>query len=251
MLDFPNAKINLGLHILSKRDDGYHEIDTCFYPILNHTDALELIPNSENSLTVLGLEDLSPDQNLAWKALQAFNAATQNDKPYQIILQKHIPTGAGLGGGSADAAWTLKMMNENTEEPLSQKELIKIATHLGADVPFFILNTPSIASGIGEIMKPITLDLSEYHIELIHSDIHISTAWAFGSITPSAGRKSIEDIVSQPIPTWKSELHNDFEDVVFKKYPSLEETQKHLYNRGAIYASMTGTGSTIYGIFEK
>ncbi len=252
MLDFPNAKINLGLHILDRRSDGYHDIDTCFYPVPSMVDALEILPAEQSTVQMLGTsEDIPLEENLVWRALQSLKTHHPFAEDVLIILQKNIPTGAGLGGGSADAAWTLRMLDDLLNLSIPKDELESIAVGLGADVPFFIRNKPCIATGIGEVMTPTDLDLSQYRIEIVPSDIHVSTAWAFGQVVPQSGRKPIRQIIQQPIDTWRDELYNDFEEVVYARYPALAQHKAELYQQGAIYASLTGTGSAVYGIFPS
>ncbi len=252
MLSFPNAKINLGLQVRTKREDGYHEIETVFYPLLSYTDALELFPTEQDQQSILGIGlDIPPSQNLAFRAYAKLQEIYPEIEPQHLILQKNIPSGAGLGGGSADAAFVLRMLIEYYDLDISPVRLTEIASDLGADVPFFIQNTPCLATGIGERLKPINLDLSEYEIELITSDIHISTPWAFSQVVPDDTRPSLIDIIELPVSQWRENLHNDFEQVVYEKYPQLAENKKSLYDRGALYASLTGTGSAVYGIFER
>ena len=170
-------------------------------------------------------------------------------KLYFQHLHKIIPMGAGLGGGSADGAFTLKLLNEKYQLNLSQKQLIGYATELGSDCPFFIINQPCYATGRGEILTPISLDLSAYKFVLVHPSIHINTKWAFEQLTPSKPSISINKIIDQPIKTWKELLVNDFEAPITKQYPIIGEIKHTLYQNGAIYASMTGSGSTVFGIF--
>ncbi len=252
MLTFPNAKINLGLHVLEKKNNGYHEIETIFYPLKKVYDALEILKSNTNEITALGTAlDINPEENLVYRAMQKMQSLYPNITENHIILQKSIPAGAGLGGGSADAAFVLTMLNSMYQLHLTDNQLIDIAKTLGADVPFFVLNTPSLATGIGENLSPIVLDLSTYEVRLITSKIHIPTAWAFSQIKPSSERPSLREVVEKPIEEWKDSLHNDFEPIVFKKYPELQQNKELLYNQGAIYASLTGTGSAVYGIFKN
>lgn len=255
MIVFPNAKINLGLRITSKRSDGYHNLDTVFFPI-NLKDALEIIthPNpsanevtfSSSGLAIPG----SATSNLCIKAYQLLKTKFPELPAIQMHLHKNIPMGAGLGGGSADGAFTLQLLNEKYKLNLSHEELIQMALSLGSDCPFFIKNTPVHATGRGEIMRPIQVDLSNYKIALVLPGIHVSTALAFKDCPISSSIQTCDTIVQQAIETWKDQLINDFEETVFPNYPQLATIKAKLYDAGAIYASMTGTGSTVYGIFN-
>jgi len=254
MVSLPNCKINLGLYITEKRTDGFHNIETCFLPV-NLTDALEVITTETNKLefTTLGtpiVGDIS--KNLCISAYQLLKDAFPDKVfPIHILLNKQIPMGAGLGGGSADGAFTLLMLNDYYNLELSQEQLIEFALILGSDCPFFILNTPSIGKGRGEQLTALPIDLKGYSILLINPGIHISTKWAFEQITPSVRAKSISDILLQPIATWKNELINDFEAPIAKEYPVIDAIIKDLYAKGAVYAAMTGSGSTVFGIFGQ
>ena len=166
-------------------------------------------------------------------------------------LHKAIPTGAGFGGGSADGAFTLKLLNKKLGLTLTEIQLADYALRLGSDCPFFIVNKPCFATGRGELLQPITLDLSSYKLLLVHPGIHISTAWAFSNINPAITSKSIKEVIRQPISSWQKELKNDFEEPVFATYPEIEKIKNEMYNAGAIYSAMTGSGSAVYGIFEK
>lgn len=252
MICFPNAKINIGLFITSKRSDGYHDLETIFYPV-GIKDALEILPNSTLSMEVYGLDiDGDHHQNLVWKAWHLLHQDfPELVKPLQIHLLKNIPMGAGMGGGSADAAFMLDLMNRFFNLNLSQITLAHYALQLGSDCPFFIYNKASLAKGRGEDLNPIALDLSQYHIQLICPKVHISTATAFANIKPQAASFDLSQIGSLPIEEWQHHIKNDFEENVFKAYPELGLIKEQLYDQGALYAAMSGTGSTIYGVFEK
>lgn len=255
MIVFPNCKINLGLNILRKREDGFHDLETVFYPI-PFTDALELIPNSSSEtgaeFVMTGLKiDGSATDNLCIKAYQLLKADFPQLPAVKIHLHKTIPTGAGLGGGSADAAFMLKLLNEKFKLNLSTPELLDYSLQLGSDCPFFILNKPCFATGRGEILEEIQLDLSAYQVALINPPIHINTGWAFSQINPSLPGKSVKEIISQSVSTWKNELKNDFEEAVFAAHPLIKNIKEDLYNQGAVYASLSGSGSTVFGIFDK
>ena len=256
MVVFPNAKINLGLRVVSKRSDGYHDLDTVFYPI-PVTDILELITNRELnqpefSFASTGLSIPGGiDQNLCYKAYQLLKKDHPDLPAIQVHLHKLIPMGAGLGGGSSDGAFMLTLLNEQYGLQLSNEQLKEYALQLGSDCPFFINNQPCAATGRGEIMKNIDLTLKGYHLVLVCPGIHVSTKEAFHNIVPHAANPTCEELVKKPLSEWKSTLINDFEVPVFSLYPAIGEIKKMLYDKGAIYASMTGTGSTVYGIFEQ
>ncbi len=253
MITFPNAKINLGLDIVSRRPDGYHNLETIFYPI-PLTDALEITINKATDAPQYTFEmynahfDDTAD-NLVVKAYKAL-AAEHTLPNVKISLCKNIPTGAGLGGGSADAAFTLKMLNEIAELKLTDEELEKFAAQIGADCAFFIKNTPAYATGIGNILSPIECSLSGYTLVLVKPEIHISTKEAYSLVVPSKPAVSLQDIAPRPINMWRSSMKNDFEASVFAKYPQTVDIKNRLYEMGAFYASMSGSGSAFYGIFE-
>jgi 4-diphosphocytidyl-2-C-methyl-D-erythritol kinase len=248
---FPNCKINLGLNIIGKRRDGYHDLETVFYPV-QLKDAIEVIENSSLKFSTSGLDiQGSNETNLCVKAFHLLKKYFPHLPAVQMHLHKAIPMGAGLGGGSADGAFTLKLLNKKFDLNLSEKQLIDYSLQLGSDCPFFIINKPCYATGRGEILERLQLDLSNYKIVLVHLGVHISTAWAFENIKPLKPVKLIKEIIHQPISSWKYELTNDFEEPVFKKHPEIKKIKDDLYNAEAIYASMTGSGSSVYGIFEK
>ena len=249
MIVYPNAKINLGLNVLSKKEDGYHDISSVFYPVKECVDILEIIISERFEFTRSGIE-ISDGENLcekAWKLLDN-DFGIGNVK---IHLHKQIPIGAGLGGGSADASFTLKYLTELFDLNLNNKELEKYALRLGADCPFFIDNTPKLVEGIGEKMTSIDLDLSNYEIRLVNPEIHISTKEAYSGIVPKTPVLSVEKIIELPIIEWKGKLKNDFEESVFEKHQQLEGIKDELYKQGSIYSSMSGSGSIVFGIFEK
>ena len=251
MISFPNAKINLGLHVTEKRTDGYHNIDSCFYPV-PIKDALEVLKAKDDGISISGLE-VAGDKydNLIWTAYKLLKADFNIDS-ISVHLLKKIPMGAGMGGGSADGAFMLKMLNSLFELNLSKKQLEHYALKLGSDCPFFIENTPKYVTGRGEILAPIQVDLSGYWLGLIFPNLHISTAEAYGGIKPNAERKSVKEIIeNQPIEQWKDILANDFEQSIFANHPELMAYKKFLYENNTIYTSMTGSGSTLYAIFNK
>jgi len=252
VLCFPNCKINLGLYITRRREDGYHDIETVFYPLSLH-DALEVVPSAKTTLHASGLAVSGSDQdNLVWKAYHLLNVAYPGKiPPLDIYLHKSIPMGAGLGGGSADGAYMLHLLNDYCNLRLTTPQLIAFALQLGSDCPFFIHNTPQFATGRGEIMNDISLDLSAYSIQLICPQVHVSTAKAFGMITPRPAAFDLRTLGSLPVEQWKHNINNDFEIPVFSQYPVLENIKQQLYDQGALYAAMSGSGSSVFGIFPK
>lgn len=251
MIVFPNCKINLGLSIVEKRADGYHEIESVFYPIHFH-DALEIIPSNNFTFSHTGI-DIPGDEanNLCIKAYHLLKKDYPSLPNIHLHLHKHIPMGAGLGGGSSDGSAVLKLLNDLFKLEISKETLIHYAAKLGSDCPFFVINSPCIATGRGEILNLIDIDLSDYTFVLVHPGIHISTATAFQQLTPCKKKISIAQIITQPIATWKQELINDFELPLFKSHPILAEIKNELYKKGAVYASMSGSGSSLFGIFSK
>ncbi len=250
MITFPNAKINLGLNIVSRREDGYHNIESCFYPI-PWQDCLEVIEAASFAFYSYGL-DIPGDtsSNLCVKAYELIKA-DHNIPPVEIHLLKNIPMGAGLGGGSADGAFTIKMLNGIFELKLSKLQLEAYALQLGSDCPFFINNQPVIAKGRGELLEPSDLDLKGYHLAVHNPGIHISTKEAYAGVVPQEPEKSITERIKSSIPDWKDTLINDFEASIFPNHPEILQLKQEMYKAGAIYASMTGSGSTVFGIFEN
>ena len=250
MITFPNAKINIGLNITEKRADGYHNLETIFYPI-ELCDTLEFVRGEETKSACSGLAiEGESDNNLIMKAYRLLKA--EFDLPaINIHLHKAIPMGAGLGGGSADAAFMLKMLNTEFNLGLSTQELEERAAKLGADCAFFIENKPTLAKGIGNIFEPTAINLAGYHIVLVKPDMHVSTAEAYGGCRPQRWTTPLEEAIKRPIAEWRECIFNDFEKTVFVAHPELAEIKEMLYNKGAIYAAMSGSGSTIYGIFDK
>lgn len=251
MIAFPNCKINLGLNILSKMENGFHELETVFYPINIH-DALEILPAKilETELTVTGLPTGESGNNICLKAYYLIKKDHPELSEISIHLHKAIPVGAGLGGGSADGAAMLQLINKEFTLNISNNQLFGYALMLGSDCPFFLLNKPCLATGRGEKLTPLPVALAGYKLVIINPGIHLSTAEAYQNITPTIPLKRISEIIGQPIATWKTELKNDFEERIFDDYPSIKKIKAQLYEEGAIYASMTGSGSTVYGIFE-
>jgi 4-diphosphocytidyl-2-C-methyl-D-erythritol kinase len=252
MLLFANAKINIGLNITRKRDDGYHELQTVFYPIPLF-DIIEILPNNkpEISFTTSGLQvNSTHEDNLCVKAYRIMEKR-YNIPGFIIHLHKHIPFGSGLGGGSADAAFVLKGINQMANMQLSNNTLREIALELGADCPFFIDNVPAYAKGIGEKLTPLPDILHAKYVLLILPEIFISTTEAYKNIQPELPNFNLTNSYSGNPSNWKNEITNQFEHFAFTKHSELLQIKKELYARGAIYASMSGSGSAMYGIFEK
>ena len=255
MVLFPNCKINIGLRVVNKRADGFHDIETVFLPV-SLKDAVEIIedPTSgkEISYTQSGLKIPGNEQdNLCIKAYHLLKKDFPLLPNVKMHLHKTIPMGAGLGGGSADASFVLKLISEKFELNLSAEQLISYALQLGSDCPFFIINKPCYATGRGEILEEISLDLRGYKITLVNPDIHINTGWAFSNINIETKENSLRDLVALPVSTWQQNIVNDFENPVFEAHPEIAEIKAGLITAGAVYASMSGSGSTVFGIFEK
>ncbi len=254
MISFPNGKINIGLQVLEKRTDGFHNLLTIFYPLFIK-EAVEIITNTTSSdviFTASGIRiDGNINNNLCLKAFHLLKQDFPELPPVLIHLHKTIPMGAGLGGGSADAVFTLQLLNKKYDLGLSDDQLQDYALSLGSDCPFFLLNKPCYATGRGEILRPVNLDLSNYSILLVNPGIHINTGVAFSLLKDKNNRISLLDAIEQPIETWKENIYNDFEIPVFNEYPEIKELKSNLYASGALYASMSGSGSSIYAIFKK
>lgn len=255
MITFPNAKINIGLNIIEKRDDGFHNLQSCFYPV-GLCDALEVVENTEAgaerfTFTSSGIEiPGDATDNLCYFA---YHVVSQ-DYPLpnvKVHLHKHIPIGAGLGGGSADAAFFIKLLNDKFELGISWGEMHHYARQLGSDCSFFISNKPSFAEGAGDEYESMKLDLSKYYVVLVYPEIHINTGKAYGGVIPKMPVRSLEDdLLSLPIEKWKEFIHNDFEDSIFPQFPEIKNIKEKLYSKGAIYSAMSGSGSTVFGIFD-
>jgi len=250
MIAFPRCKINIGIHILEKRTDGYHNIETLFYPI-GLSDGLEIIKT--DGKTVLTLSGLPIEENgkpnlciMAYELLK--------DKfdlpPVKIHLHKKIPSGSGLGGGSSDAANTLLLLNSMFNLDIDKNELAQYASRLGADCAFFIYNKPIIGKNIGYDFIDTDVDLSGFYVAVIKPNIHINTKKAYEKVTPDSNRSPLKELIEKPMEKWKNEVVNDFEKYVFKEYPNVESIKTTLYKKGALFASMTGSGPAIFGIFD-
>jgi len=253
MIIFSNCKINFGLRVLRKRADGYHDLETVFYPI-PFNDAIEVIRTAQPPVqfSSSGIElDVAPEQNLCMKAY-ALLKQSFDLPPFQLHLHKSVPSGAGLGGGSADAAFTLRLLNNKFNLGLGTERLLDLALQLGSDCPFFIINKPCLATGRGELFEALDLlKLKDYKLAVITPGVHVSTAWAFGRLRIKNDGPSIKEVVAQPVESWKHSMVNDFEEAVFAEYPVIRDIKGSLYANGAIYASMSGSGSAVYGLFER
>ncbi len=253
MICFPNAKINLGLNIVSKRDDGYHNIQTVFYPI-GLKDALEVLPSQNKnsySLFTTGIDvGANSESNLVIKAFNLM-CANKHIPNIDIHLLKTIPSGAGLGGGSSDGAFMLNLLNQTFSLGFTDSELLQFAVKLGADCAFFLKNKPSFASGIGEQLEGITLSLEQYHLVVVKPNVSVSTKEAYAQIVPTQPKVSLKEIVKLPIDEWRTYMHNDFEIPIFKKHPTIATIKETLYSNGALYASMSGSGTAVYGFFQE
>ncbi|MCW3465462.1 4-(cytidine 5'-diphospho)-2-C-methyl-D-erythritol kinase [Chitinophaga nivalis] len=251
MIVFPNCKINLGLYITARRADGFHDLETVFYP-LPVQDALEVITPGTLQFTSSGIPiPGDQDSNLCLRAFHLLQQDFPALQPVNIHLHKHIPIGAGLGGGSADAAFMLRLLDHKFQLGLSEEQLTAYAAHLGSDCPFFIPNKPCFATGRGEILEPIALDLSGYSFQLIYPAIHVNTGWAFKQLTPRVPAHSLREMIQLPVSDWKEVISNDFEGPVFQAHPVLATIKAQLYAAGARYAAMSGSGSAVVGIFPK
>ncbi|MCC6185735.1 MAG: 4-(cytidine 5'-diphospho)-2-C-methyl-D-erythritol kinase, partial [Chitinophagaceae bacterium] len=230
--------------------------ETVFYPLRMLKDALEInlaATDGQSNMRISGkVVDGDYTENLVWKAYQLLaKDFPEIIKPVNIHLLKSIPLGAGLGGGSSDAAFMLRLLNKFFDLNMADNTLTQYALQLGSDCPYFIYNTPQFAKGRGELLSPISLDLSTYSIQLVCSKTHVATAGAFAQISPKAASFDLRNLVSLPIAQWKDEVINDFELPIFARHPHLQSIKEAFYNKGALYASMSGSGSAIYGIFEK
>lgn len=251
MIVFPNAKINIGLDIIARRNDGYHNIETLFYPI-GWSDILEIVPakGATSTLTITGRGvNCPPEKNLVMKAYNAINEAIPIP-PVDIYLHKTIPDGAGLGGGSSDAAFTLIVLNKLFSLALTDDDLARIAAGIGADCPFFIYNRPMLAECIGERLTPINnVSLRGYSLGIVKPPTRISTAEAYAGVTPRLPSTPLAELLTLPVDRWQGTIVNAFEDSVFPNHPELPRIKETLLDMGAAYASMSGSGSAIYGLF--
>lgn len=250
MLTFANAKINLGLFLTEKRSDGYHNLQTVFYPIKIH-DVVELVDADETSMLIKGI-DIPGDatDNICFKAFKILQK--DFDLPnQQIVLLKNIPVGAGLGGGSADAAFLVKLANQKFNLGLSVEQMEDYVRPLGADCAFFVQNKPTYAFAKGDEFEELAIDLSAYHLVLIKPPLHVSTAQAYSKVNAKQPSTSLKDLIHLPLQDWQAHIFNDFEPSVFQQYPQIEQIKTKLYQAGAKFALMSGSGSSVFGIFEN
>ena len=258
MITFPNAKINLGLNVVEKRPDGYHNLETVFYPV-PITDALEVFPMDQSfpspvdcDLKVTNINiDGDEQKNLVVKAYNLLKQDFPTLSRTHAHLYKGIPTQAGMGGGSSDCGFMITLLNQQFKLGLSDQQMIDYAARLGADCAFFVLNKPCYAEGIGEKLQPITLDLKGWYLAVVRPDIPVSTKEAFSLIVPQHPEKNCLDIVRQPVETWRDQLTNDFEKSVFAIHPEIGAIKDRLYDMGAVYAVMSGSGSSLFGLFRQ
>lgn len=272
MIKFVNAKINIGLNVVSRREDGYHDLETVFFPV-GIESGMPQQPDPFDDILEVNLEtnkpmgcrfqlmgrriDGDPQKNLVVKATTLFLRSyfdkvelEENFGMFNVILDKHLPDGAGLGGGSADATFTLMALNELLDEPFTQRELSGMALRLGADCPFFLLNTPAFAEGIGEILHPVEIDLKGKWLLIVKPPVHVSTKEAFAGIVPKKPDFDLRFLHYLPLDQWRGRVVNDFEASVFPVHPELARLKDEFYAEGAVYSSMSGSGSAIYGIFN-
>ena len=258
MITHPIAKINLGLNVVEKRPDGYHNLETVFYPVRIY-DAIEVFEMAADfpsevdcDLKITNIHiDGDEQRNLVVRAYQLLRQDFPQLPRIHVHLHKGIPTQAGMGGGSSDCGYMLTLLNRQFDLGLSNEQLIGYAARLGADCSFFILNKPCYAEGIGEKLQPISLDLSGWYLAIVRPDIPVSTKEAFSLITPQHPEKNCRDVVMQPVETWRDVLTNDFEKSVFALYPKIGQIKQRLYDLGAVYAAMSGSGSSLFGLFRS
>lgn len=261
MIKFINAKLNLGLNIVRKRPDGYHDLETVFYPVGKYNgtpenpepfcDILEITPSEKTEFCFTGREvDCPLEKNLVYKAWKLFKDEFRELDDYVITLEKHLPDGAGLGGGSADASAVLTMLNELSGFPFSMEKLAEMALRLGADCPFFIYDRPCYAEGVGEKLEPIDLDLSGWWCVLVKPEISISTKEAFAGVTPGCPEIPLTEIIKLEVEEWQGKMVNDFESSLFPNHLDLAIIKDSLIAMGATYAAMSGSGSTVFGLFR-
>lgn len=253
MIVFPNAKINLGLHVTARRPDGYHTIETIFYPVAL-ADALECVPTLPSAnpfrLEVSGMPPSAAEDNICYKAWQLLST-DYNLPPLEAHLLKKIPTGAGLGGGSSDGAFMLRLISDMCALHLTNEQLAGYASQLGSDCPFFVHNQPMLATGRGEILTPIDIFLRGYYLVLVNPGVHVSTPEAYRNIVPRQPEFDLKLLVFEPVDQWKKFLVNDFEKTVFERFPQIAAAKDTLYQLGASYAAMSGSGATVFGLFES
>lgn len=257
MIEWPVAKINLGLNVVEKRPDGYHNLQTVFYPV-PIKDVLEVEAVSSNTKAAIDCQlsisnipiEGDVQKNLVVRAYQLLKEDFPTLPQVKVHLEKNIPTQAGMGGGSSDCAYMIRVLNEQFALRLSDQQMMQYAARLGADCAFFVLSKPCYAEGIGELLQPIGLDLSGWYIGVVRPDIPVPTKEAFSRIRPHYPEKNCREVVMQPVETWRRELVNDFEESVFALHPELAAVKGRLYDMGATYAAMSGSGSALFGLFR-
>ena len=250
MIAFANAKINIGLQVLNRREDGYHNLETVFYP-LNIYDVVEVVEAADTRFIPSGIAIPGDGkENLCLRAYRLLAEAYQLP-PVHIYLHKAIPIGAGLGGGSADAAFLLTVLNDLFTLGLTESERIGYARQLGADCAFFIRNKPVLATGIGDVFEDIQVDLSGYYLVLVKPSVHVSTAEAYGTVALHPDGRQLRTAINRPVEEWRETIYNDFEPGIFAAHPEIATIKEQLYHHGAVYASMSGSGSSVYGLFTK
>lgn len=251
MILFPNCKINLGLRILSKRVDGYHELETLMYPVSGLCDALEIIPGEGEGVSFSAsglLVDAPVEKNLCVRAYEALRRRYPLGG-VKIHLHKKVPMGAGLGGGSADAAYVIRGLSDMFELGLSLSEKEAVAAEIGSDTAFFVSGRPALASGRGEVLRPVEFSLRGYRLVIVKPSFGVSTAQAYAQVKPAPTEVSLWHLLAQPVSAWKDTVFNDFEPSVFAQFPRLKILKQKLYEAGALYAAMSGSGSAIFGLF--
>ena len=248
MILFPNAKINLGLHVLEKRADGYHDIESLIYP-LPFYDVLEILPSESFRIVVYGAR-IPENKNLITKTWEAIQARF-DIPPVEVHLLKNIPPASGLGGGSSDAAFFVQAMNRMFSLNLSATEMKKTVSGIGSDCPFFIENHPALVTGKGDSISPVNFSLFGYYVALVLPGITIASREAYENMKPFKNRKPLGEVIRYPMEKWKDHLVNDLEKYAFTRHPELEKIKTTLYNAGAVYASLTGSGSAVFGIFNS
>lgn len=262
MIKFVNAKLNLGLNIVCRRPDGYHDLETLFYPVGLHNglplnpepfcDILEITPSGDTEFLFSGRRvDCPLEKNLVYKAWNIFKDNYPELGHCDIRLEKHLPDGAGLGGGSADATIVLRSLNELSGNPFPDERLAAMALALGADCPFFVYNKPCFAQGVGELLTPVSLDLSGWWCALVKPEVSVSTREAFAGVIPAVPKRSLLEIAELPVEEWNGLMVNDFETSIFPNHPVLAQIKLHMLENGASYAAMSGSGSTIFGLFRR
>jgi len=250
MIAFANAKINIGLQVLSRREDGYHNLETVFYPLKLY-DVVEVVEAPDMRFIPSGIPVPGDGRdNLCLRAYRLLSE-THDLPPVHIYLHKAIPIGAGLGGGSADAAFLLTLLNTMFELELDESQLMDYARRLGADCAFFIRNTPVLATGIGDVFQDVKIDLSAYHLVLVKPPVHISTAEAYRTVTPDPEGRQLKSAIARPVAEWRDTIVNDFEAGIFANHPEIAVVKNQLYENGALFAAMSGSGSSVYGLFRK